>query len=86
MVLRVSRAVGFCSGDRFYKFVGEGGDAGHALHEVEDDSFAGEQGSGVVADDGQRLALFDFDSVEDLGVADYFEAAYGGRRHLREDL
>src|SRR6202023_1957396 len=69
---------GFCVGYGFYKLVGEGGDAAHALHEVEDDALAGEDGGGVVADDGEGLALLDPDAVGDLGMADDFEAAERG--------
>ena len=41
---------------------------------------------GVVADDGEGLAFFYFDSVEDFGVADDLEAAYGRGGHAAEDL
>ena len=51
--------LGFCGGDRADVFVGEGGDAGHALHQVEDDALGGEDAGGVGADDGDGLALLD---------------------------
>ena len=69
--------LGFGGGDGADEFVGEGGDAGHALHEVEDDALGGEDAGGVGADDGDGLALADADAVEDLGVGDDFEAAGG---------
>src|SRR5205807_7937820 len=61
---------GFCVGYGFYELVGERGDAAHALHQVEDDPLAGEDGGGVVADDGEGLALFHLYAIEDFGVAD----------------
>ena len=44
------------------------------LHEVEDDALAAEECAGVVADDGERAAFRDADAVEDLRMADDFEA------------
>ncbi len=45
-------------GDGADVLVGERGDAGHALHQVEDDALGGEDAGGVGADDGDGLALF----------------------------
>src|SRR5579859_2380124 len=50
------------------------GDAAHVLHQVEDDAFAAQEGAGVVADDGEGLAVVGADAVEDLGMADDFVA------------
>ena len=65
---------------------GEGGDAAHVLEQIEDDAFAGEKDAGVVADDRQRVALFDADAVEDLRVADDLVAAGGLGVVLGEDF
>src|SRR6185312_12056705 len=72
--------------DRLHELVGERGDAAHPLHQVEDDALAGEQGSGAVADDGDRLALLHPHAVEDLGMTHHLEATDGPGTHGAKQL
>ncbi len=69
--------LGFGAGDGFDEVGCERGDAGHALEQVEGDALGGEKSCGVGADDGDGLAFFDADAIEDFGVVDDFEAANG---------
>jgi hypothetical protein len=84
MVLRVSRDglagvehLGLRPGDLLDELVRERRDAAHALEQVEDDALGREECRGLIADDGDGLALLHLDPVEDLGVTDDLEPAGG---------
>src|SRR3569833_2760120 len=53
-------------------------DATEMLQEVQDDTFAAEQHSGVVANHGKDLSFMHADPDKDLGVAEAFVASVRG--------
>src|SRR6202000_1982294 len=62
------------------------GDAAHALHQVQDDALAGKNDAGIVANDGDGLALFDTHALEYFRMADDFKAATALLVETREDF
>lgn len=61
-----------CFGTRYsvHEAAGLGGDAAHPLEQVEDDPFAREDSSRLMAHDGDRLTLVEPHTVEDFRMAD----------------
>ena len=54
---------------------GVGGNAAHALHQVQDDTLAGENDTSIVTNDGNGLVFLDANPIEDLGMVDDFKTA-----------
>ena len=60
---------GLGSGDCIHIAAGEGGDAAHALHDVQDHALTGENHAGIMHDDRNGLSFAQAYTVENLGIA-----------------
>ena len=58
--------------DSFDEFASGGGDAAHALEKIQDHALTGEDDTGVVTDDGDRLAFAQVHAIENLRMAGDF--------------
>ncbi len=59
---------GFRAGDGIDELAGHGGDAAHALHEIQDDALTGKNHARVVADDGDGLTFVQTHTIENFGM------------------
>src|SRR5262249_51576948 len=59
----------FCTGDGIDELPSQRRDAAHTLHEIENDTLAGEDNASIVPDDRDGLTRMHADSVENFGMA-----------------